>query len=302
MRVELLRIGPRVWVAIVTVALVAACGPGDHGSGEGGASGMAVVKGDGGAAGDRTGEAAPAKAGAEDAEMLAEGKVAWRSCAKCHCATDPRIAEDEDWVRLNEETTCIESGKPVPRLRAAIMAYLRDRDTLRPSLLARDHAPADGEKAGKVAVPEIGGSAYLKADRESIRNGSPAMVRLRWDETPDEKSIPAPAGKYDVINFWFYRRARGSEEQRWMVSGTNVSGCATLDIKPGGEEVLVLEPTLYGELVATRKDDGYALSFSMHDLGGSRMTLSRNGRVVMPRFRISDAQGKTVAEGPFGIS
>ena len=41
----------------------------------------------------------------EEAQLLAEGKKAWRPCAKCHCATDPRIKEDENWVKLNEETT-----------------------------------------------------------------------------------------------------------------------------------------------------------------------------------------------------
>ncbi|MBN2492298.1 MAG: hypothetical protein JXQ29_15735 [Planctomycetes bacterium] len=295
MRIGMGTVGPPRLAGMVLLALVAAC---DRGEREG-VSGRSVTDS---AARREAPETAPPPVGSQEAELLAAGKAAWRGCAQCHCATDPRIAEDEDWVRLNEETTCIEAGEPAPRVRAAIMAYVRHPDTLRPILRRPDHKPADGEKAGRVVVPETGGSAYLKADRDSIRKGSPAMVRLYWSGAPEETSIAVPAGKYDVINFWFYRRGEDEAAQRWMVTGTNVNGCATVTVAPDEEQILLLEPVLYGKFAATRKDDRWALSFSMQDDGGSRMTLSRDGRVVIPRYRIEDAQGRTVAEGSFGVT
>ena len=236
-----------------------------------------------------------------DAQILAEGKTAWRSCAKCHCATDLRIPEDEDWVVLNEETTCIEAGKPAPRLRKSIMAYLRHPDTLRPVLVTPDFKNAEGWKSGKILVPAIGGSAYLRADRASIKAGSPAMVRLYWGETREEKSLIAPAGRYKMINFWLYRNRGKQEEKRWTVTGTNVDGCTELSIDPQTEDTLDLDAVLYGDFLARLEGGKYALSFSIHDIAGNRMTLSRNGRVVMPGYRILDDGGKTVAEGRFAV-
>jgi len=84
-----------------------------------------------------------------DPEVLARGRVAWRACAKCHCASDPRIAQDTDWVCLNETTACIAQGKPAPGLRAAILAYLNHADTLRPILVGRDALTDDPAKLGR---------------------------------------------------------------------------------------------------------------------------------------------------------
>ena len=187
-------------------------------------------------------------------------------------------------------------------MRESILAYLRHPGTLRPILVNQDFKPEEGEAKGKVVVPETGGSAYLRANRASIKQGTPAMVRLHWSESANEKSMVVPAGEYDVINYWFYRRGGEEGKDRWMATGTNVSGCTTMTVTPDAEELMDLEPLVYGKLTAKRKGEGYSLSFSMQDIGGSRMTISKNGRVVMPGYRILDAEGKTVAEGRFGIT
>jgi len=205
-------------------------------------------------------------------------------------------------VALNEETTCIASGDPAPRLRKSIIAYLRDPDTLRPMLVEPSYRPGKDGKTGKVLVPGTGGSAYLRAERESIKQGAPSMVRLHWKESQTEKSMIVPTGRYDVINFWFYRRGENGVD-RWMVSGTNVSGCTSLEIGPEDEEMLDVEPVLNAKFTAKPGEEkGYALSLSLQDAGGSRMTLSRNGKVVMPRYRILDPDGRPVVEGAFGIT
>lgn len=253
-------------------------------------------------AGDDRAQKAGAGATEQDAAALvAEGKVAWRSCAACHCATDPRIPEDADWVLMNETTTCIASGAPAPRLRSAIIAYLEHEETLRPLLVTEDFEAPDGMETGAVAVPQTAGSAYLKANRESIRKGSPPMVRLVWSGTETGGTLLAPAGEYVVINYWLYRpRAEGKE--RWMATVTNVDGCATLVVTPGTESIFFLDPVVYGSFSAEKTESGFLLAFHLSDIGANRLTLSRNGQVVFPRYRIRGPAGDPVAEGVFEVT
>jgi hypothetical protein len=248
----------------------------------------------------KPGEEPPAPEDPEKVKLVTEGREAFRSCATCHCATDLRIKEDEDWVILNEVTTCIESGAPAPRLRQSILAYLRHPETLRPVLYDKDTRPEEGTAVGKISVPATAGSAYLKADRETIKKGSPSMVRLYWKTSEKEKTLDTPVGDYNVINYWLYRRTGKEKEERWMVSATNVDGCAALRIAGDVECYFSLDPTLYGTFTAEKKGEGYTLTFTLADISGNRMTLSKNGRVIDPRYRIVDAEGKTRAEGVLG--
>ena len=181
------------------------------------------------------------------------------------------------------------------------MAYLRHPDTLRPIFVDKDYKPGEDMKTGKVTVPAIGGSAYLKAERSSIKKGSPSMVRLYWGETEEEKSMAAPAGEYSVINYWFYRREEKGGKDRWMITGTNVNGCTTLNVNPDDEELMDVDCVIYSAFKAKRNDEMVSFSLTLQDLGGSRVTLSKNGNVVMPGYRILDGEGKTVAEGLFSV-
>ena len=302
MGIENWRSGLPVVISMVVAMFVVSCGPRTEQTVPEDGPEKTVATREDSAVGDADHAVTSAKTRPVDSTILAEGKVAWRSCAQCHCATDPRIEEDDDWVLLNEETTCIETGKPAPRLRKSILAYLRHPETLRPILVNHDAIPGRGERTGKILLPETAGSAYLRADRGSIRKGSPSMVRLYWDANAKETSISAPIGKYNVINFWFYRREGKRGEERWMLTGTNVHGCTTVRVDPDAEEILDLEPVLYGHFTAKRTDGRYALAFSIQDTGGTRMTLSKNGRVVMPGYRIVDEEGKVVAGGSFGVT
>jgi hypothetical protein len=226
--------------------------------------------------------------------LVLEGKENFNSCATCHCPTDPRIEEDKDWVKLNEATTCIEQGRPVPRIRKSIIAYLNDPGTLRPDLVDQDYKPEKGVETGKISVPAVAGSAYLKADRESIKKGSPFMIRLVWKASEAEKMMTVPAGVYTVIGYWLYRTAGKDGKERWMMSVTNVEGCSVLEISPELESYLVLEPTAMGDWEVEKKDDLYALKFTMHDMSGNRMTLSMNGEVTWPSFEILSEDGKAL--------
>jgi hypothetical protein len=236
-----------------------------------------------------------------EARLLAEGKKGWRPCGTCHCATDPGIKEDEDWVLLNEETTCIEAGRPAPRLRKSIIAYLRHPETLRPELVDRNYKPAEGEKTGEVLVPAASGSAHLKAGRESVKKGTPSMVRLYWHETGDEKSMAVPAGDYIVVNYWLYHRNGENGKERWMATGTNVDGCTELNVETGEEAYFDLGSYLEGKFTSMRREGGFALSFSLYDIWGNRVTLSKNGRIIMPGYRILDGEEKILAEGKFSV-
>ena len=135
---------------------------------------------------------------AEDPEHRG-GQDLWRSCSSCHCVPDPRIAEDEDWLKLNETTTCISGESDTPEARKALIDYLHAEQTIRPLLIdERQGAPA-GMACGKVRVPSTAGSAYLKAERKSVRDGSPPKIRLRWKESEKGTTLQVPAGEYRLV-------------------------------------------------------------------------------------------------------
>ena len=259
-------------------------------------------------AGEKAGEKAPAGGTAEanppapeevvDEGLIREGKEEFQSCGTCHCATDPRIEEDEDWVTLNGKTTCIAADKP-PRVRKAIMAYLRHPGTLRPHLVGENAESAEGKPSGKLTVPATSGSAYLKAERDSIRTGTPPMVRVYWEAGEAEKTLTVPAGEYRVINYWLYRRSGPKNDERWMASVTNVDGCTTLAVSEEVEGYFATEGVVYGMFTAQANAEGATLTFTLFDENDNRLTLSKNGKVVYPSYRILDAEGKERAGGLF---
>ncbi len=238
----------------------------------------------------------------EKAALLAEGKEAYKSCGACHCETDPGIPWDEDWVVMNEKTTCIEAGAPAPRLRQAIIAYLRDPGTYRPLLVDAGFKPAAGMKTGKISVPAIGGSAYLKASRESVKAGTPPMVRLYWGLEGPERDMVTPAGEYTVINYWLYKRGGKNGEERWSASVTNVDGCQDLVISGDGACRFETDPVVRGSFDVQRKEGAVGISFALYDVGGNRITISRNGKVVHPGFVVLDREKGEIGKGGFGVS
>lgn len=242
----------------------------------------------------RAPEDSPGDARAPDVDFAA-GKRAWSACAKCHCATDPRLPRDTDWVRLNERTACIEEGRPAPSIRAAIASHLADARTLRPLLVGHDRLPA-GADTGDLVVPAAAGSAHLVAVRTAGRATGPRWLRVAWDAADDEQVITVPAGVYRVVNYWHYRDADGA---RWMLSGTNVEGARTILVDAGAEAVLDVEPAVCVRLGATRGADRTRIQLAFDDGAGTRVSVSRDGRLVVPRFRIRAADGRVVDEGPF---
>jgi len=237
--------------------------------------------------------------------LVLEGKEAYGSCATCHCTTDARIPEDDDWVNLNEETTCV-SGADAPRVRESVIAYLRHPETLRP-VLVDENFKAEKGRTGEIQVPPAAGSAYLKAERDSIKTGTPPQVRLSWKASEKGKTLNVPVGEYRVINYWGYGRKDNREDERWMTSVTNVDGCTTLIIDADRSEIYTFRGILYGTFSAVRKTDGdgnsvFTLNYWLKDESGNRMTLSRNGKVIFPRWRIMDGDGKEIATGVFGVT
>ena len=93
------------------------------------------------------------------APALKEGKRIFRSCAGCHCATDPRIPEDDDWLRMNRTTACVKASDATPEKRQALEAYLRSDRVVRPLLVTEGTELKTRLPVGAVSIPEISGSA-----------------------------------------------------------------------------------------------------------------------------------------------
>jgi hypothetical protein len=165
--------------------------------------------------------------------------------------------------------------------------------------------PEKGMKCGKLQVPAAAGSAYLKAERESVRSGTPAQVRVVWKASGDMKEMLVPAGEYRVINYWLYRKGKDAAE-RWMVSVTNVDGCTTLNVNEERAETIVFGSALFNNLTVSRKEGGespaFQFAWALSDDGGNRLTLSKNGKVVFPSFRILDETGAEIARDVFGVT
>lgn len=236
---------------------------------------------------------------AEDPEHRG-GQDLWRSCSSCHCVPDPRIPEDEDWLKLNETTTCISGEHDTPEARKALIAYLHAEGTIRPLLIDEEHAAPAGAKCGEVRVPSTAGSAYLKAERKSVRDGSPPKIRLQWKESEKGTTLAVPAGEYRVISYAFYRT--DVEGRRWIASGSSAEGCAQVTIGGGAEATLDLVPEIQGHLSCEEGEGGHVLGFFMTDRGGKRMSLSCGGKLVNPSWLITGAEGERIDAGDFAVT
>jgi hypothetical protein len=228
------------------------------------------------------------------------GQDLWRSCSACHCVPDPRIPEDEDWLKLNETTTCISGENDTPEVRKALIGYLHAEKTIRPLLIdARYEAPA-GVACGRIRVPSTAGSAYLKAERKSVRDGSPPKIRLRWQDSEKGTTLALPAGEYRVISYAFYRA--DGQGRHWIASGSSAEGCAQVTIGGDAEAAFDLLPEIEGHLGCEEGEDGHVLGFFMTNRGGTRMSLSCEGKLVNPSWLITGAEGERIDAGDFEVT
>jgi len=228
------------------------------------------------------------------------GQDLWRSCAACHCVPDRRIPEDDDWLKLNETTTCISGEKDTPEARSALIAYLRARDTIRPLLIDEQHAPPAGVTCGKIRVPSTAGSAFLKAERNSVREGTPAKIRLHWKASEKGTTLALPAGEFRVISYSFYRL--DEKGRRWSASGTSAEGCTPLIVSRDKEAAFDLLPEIQAHLSCEKGEDGHVLGFFMTNRKDKRMSLSREGTLVNPKWVITRAEGERVDAGDFEVT
>lgn len=235
----------------------------------------------------------------ESEELYREGKKAFRSCAACHSVTEPKLKEDEDWLKLNQVTACINAGEMTPRVRKALDVFFRSPETLRPLLVDENYTPREGRACGMIRVPPTSGSAYLKAERESIRKGSPPKIRLYWKASEKGKTLTIPAGKYRVITYRFYRASTDERAELWTLSVTDINGCAALDISEEAEERFDFKAEMRSKLTAKQVRGGVNFILSIRNETDSVLTLSRNGEMCIPRFMVVDSTGREIFKSSF---
>ena len=229
-----------------------------------------------------------------------DGQALWRSCSSCHCVPDLRIPEDADWLKLNESTTCISGESDTPEHRRALIAYLKDEKTIRPLLIDEEHAPPATAQLGTIRVPATAGSAYLKAERDSVRSGSPPKIRLHWDASEKGKTLRVPEGDYRVVSYGFARV--DGKGRRWLATGSSAEGCLDVTIRRGETEEFDLRPGIQAHLSCEEDEFGFVLKFHMTNRGDRRMSISRDGALVNPSWVITDTEGKRIDAGDFEVT
>lgn len=235
----------------------------------------------------------------DEGSLYLQGKKAFRTCAPCHCTTEPRLAEDGAWLKLLATTNCINAGEMTPKIRKALAVFFQEKETLRPLLVTEAYEPEEDLSCGEVRVPSTSGSAYLKADRDSIRDGTPPKVRLYWKASDAGKVLHVPAGRYRVINYRFYRTAEGDDAERWTLSVTDMNGCAEVVVEEGKRVEFPFRPVLSGILSAVRTREGLRVALGLRNGKASTTTLARGERISIPSFTVEDDAGRELFRAPF---
>jgi hypothetical protein len=233
-------------------------------------------------------------------EKRPDGQDLWRSCSACHCVPDLRIAEDENWLKQNETTSCISGENDTPEARKALITYLRSETTIRPLLIDEKHEAPAGATCGKIRLPSTAGSAYLKAERKSVRKGSPPKIRLRWRDSEKGRTVALPVGEYRVISYCFYRTDK--QGRQWAAAGSSAEGCTELTISRDDEAEFDLLPEIQGHLSCEEGEDGPLFGFFMTNLYDQRMSVSRDGALVNPSWVVTDGEGKRIDAGDFEVT
>ncbi|MHC4953256.1 MAG: hypothetical protein ACYTGZ_05150 [Planctomycetota bacterium] len=228
------------------------------------------------------------------------GQDLWRSCSACHCVPDARIPADEYWLKLNETTTCIAGERDTPETRKDLISYLRSKKTIRPLLIDELYEAPAGVAQGKIRVPSTAGSAYLKAERKSVREGTPPKIRLHWKDSKKGTILTLPEGEFRVISYCFYRADK--QKRLWVASGSSAEGCTELTISRDKEATLELLPEIQANLSSTASKDGLVLGFFMTNRNNKRMSLSREGKLVNPTWVITSAKGERIDAGDFEVT
>ena len=236
----------------------------------------------------------------EDTDALyREGKKAFRSCAACHNVTEPKLKEDEDWLKLNQVTACINAGDLTPRVRKALDVFFRSPQTRRPLLVDENYIPEENRICGKIKVPPTSGTAYLKTERESIRKGAPAKIRLYWKASEEGKTLTIPAGKYRVITYRYYRTSKGNKDELWTLSVTDINGCGEINVAENETASFNFLPELRGKLSAEKTAEGIKFSLAIRNEHESVLTLSKDGDMCLPQFVIADPSGNELYRAAF---
>lgn len=232
-------------------------------------------------------------------DLVAEGQEAFRKCAACHCATDPAVTGDEDWLKMNETTACISAGESTPQVRKALNAYLRSEGAIRPLRIDEAYAPKEGLAHGSVSLPEFAGSAFLKAEGHQVARGAPAKIRLHWQAGAEGRALKLPAGTYRVISYALYARDKKDAARRWMMTATNINGCLDVVVDADKTVPLELQPVFWGVLSGESVEGGMKIFLRQTDRYDNVATLSVDGDVRLPDYVVLDAKGQKIHSAVF---
>jgi hypothetical protein len=238
-------------------------------------------------------------------------RTTWQGCAQCHVAPDTSVEHDARWIGLNRATTCLTGDAATPENRARMIAFLRDGLAPLPPLYRALSRDGDGvaapDSSGWVSLPATEGSAYLRTvpaeptpEDASGDGEATTFLRVVWSRTETGSHVALPRGEYEIIGYSFYREGDGGT--RWTASATVQKGQAPdrIEVDSSKAVALPIEPTVLPDLQAVAEGEDLDIQFQLRNVAGDRMTLTRDGELVEPRWvAFAPERSRQLASGRF---
>jgi len=152
-----------------------------------------------------------------------------------------------------------------------------------------DRAPDAVAADEAVLVPALaegvrGAAAFLRDERGLVR-------RVSWERDEADRRRALPAGTYELVGYRLL--ARDAAGVAWHVSAGGKT-LRTLELAAGEETRLELDPTIHLQ----RRLNGRAVEVAVQGEAQSGLSIYRDGKRIPLAYRVLDARGAVLAEGP----
>lgn len=174
------------------------------------------------------------------------------------------------------------------------MEYFESKPLPTPQVVAS--APReDDDGVGTLVLPEGVEGALL------LKDGEDRAWRVSWERVtgrpvpeavfPEDRRRALPPGTYTIVGQRLVDRSKQGEV--WHTSATGHE-LGELQVEVGAELAVTLDPTVR----IGKRASGRRVAMSVQGPHASGLSLYKDGRRIPIRYRLTDARGRELAEGP----